>query len=68
MDARIDPAAAIGIDRGDAHVIRNAGASAVDAIRSIVISRQLLGTKEVLVIKHTGEDCGLENDKSCSLQ
>jgi carbonic anhydrase len=54
MDARIDPAAAFGIDLGDAHVIRNAGASARDAIRSIVISEQLLGTQEVLLVKHTG--------------
>ncbi|KAF2964914.1 hypothetical protein GQX73_g8666 [Xylaria multiplex] len=45
MDARIDPAAAFGISLGDAHVIRNAGASAKDAQRSIVISEQLLGTR-----------------------
>lgn len=45
MDARIDPAAAFGIDLGDAHVIRNAGALAQDALRSIVISQQLLGTR-----------------------
>jgi carbonic anhydrase len=57
MDARIDPAAAFGISLGDAHVIRNAGASAKDALRSIVISEQLLGTNEVLIIKHTG--CGM---------
>ncbi|TVY36008.1 Uncharacterized protein LSUB1_G006559 [Lachnellula subtilissima] len=57
MDARIDPAAAYGIDLGDAHVIRNAGGSAVDALRSLVISQQLLGTKEILLIKHTG--CGM---------
>ena len=57
MDARIDPAAAYGIDLGDAHVIRNAGGVAKDALRSIVISEQLLGTQEVLVIKHTG--CGM---------
>ncbi|KAK8865568.1 hypothetical protein IAR55_000712 [Kwoniella newhampshirensis] len=44
MDARIDPAAAFGIGLGDAHVIGNAGASAQDALRSIVISEQLLGT------------------------
>ncbi|KAI1130575.1 beta carbonic anhydrase clade D [Nemania abortiva] len=47
MDARIDPAAAFGISLGDAHVIRNAGASAKDAQRSIVISEQLLGTREI---------------------
>jgi hypothetical protein len=46
MDARIDPAAAFGISLGDAHVIRNAGASAKDAHRSILISEQLLGTRE----------------------
>jgi len=57
MDARIDPAEAFGIELGDAHVIRNAGASAVDALRSIVISEQLLGTTEILLIKHTG--CGM---------
>ncbi|KAK8849137.1 carbonate dehydratase [Apiospora arundinis] len=57
MDARIDPAAAFGIDLGDAHVIRNAGACAKDALRSIVISQQLLGTREILVVKHT--DCGM---------
>ncbi|KAI4158619.1 MAG: hypothetical protein LQ342_007271 [Letrouitia transgressa] len=57
MDARIDPAAAFGISLGDAHVIRNAGGNARDALRSLVISEQLLGTKEVLLIKHTG--CGM---------
>ncbi|KAI1437986.1 beta carbonic anhydrase clade D [Xylaria sp. CBS 124048] len=57
MDARIDPAAAFGISLGDAHVIRNAGGSAKDAQRSIVISEQLLGTKEIILVKHTG--CGM---------
>lgn len=57
MDARIDPAAAFGIDLGDAHVIRNAGGNARDSIRSLVISQQLLGTNEILLIKHTG--CGM---------
>lgn len=57
MDARIDPAAAFGIDLGDAHVIRNAGACAKDALRSIIISQQLLGTKEIILVKHTG--CGM---------
>ena len=57
MDARIDPAAAYGIALGDAHVIRNAGGNARDALRSLVISEQLLGTQEILVIKHTG--CGM---------
>ncbi|SLM35797.1 carbonate dehydratase [Lasallia pustulata] len=57
MDARIDPAAAYGISLGDAHVIRNAGGNARDALRSLVISEQLLGTTEILLIKHTG--CGM---------
>jgi len=57
MDARIDPSAAYGIPLGAAHVIRNAGASAKEALRSLVISEQLLGTNEILVIKHTG--CGM---------
>ncbi|KAJ4319972.1 hypothetical protein N0V94_003642 [Neodidymelliopsis sp. IMI 364377] len=46
-----------GIPLGAAHVIRNAGASARDALRSLVISQQLLGTTEVLIVKHTG--CGM---------
>lgn len=57
MDARIDPAAAYGINLGDAHVVRNAGGNAKDALRSIVISQQLLGTNEIIVVKHTG--CGM---------
>ncbi|KAI4113911.1 MAG: hypothetical protein LQ345_005205 [Seirophora villosa] len=57
MDCRIDPAAAFGIKNGDAHVIRNAGGSARDALRSLVISEQLLQTTEVFVIKHT--HCGM---------
>ncbi len=58
MDARIDPAQAFGVTEGDAHVIRNAGGRASeDALRSLVISTQLLGTREVLVIHHT--DCGM---------
>lgn len=57
MDARIDPATAFGISLGDAHVIRNAGGNARDALRSIIISNQLLGTTEILLIKHTG--CGM---------
>ncbi len=58
MDARIDPARILGLEEGDAHVIRNAGGRAsVDAIRSLVISQQLLGTNTVVVIHHT--DCGM---------
>ena len=59
MDARIDPAKALGLQEGDAHVIRNAGGRASDdAIRSLVISYKLLGTREWFVIHHT--DCGME--------
>ncbi|KAL9938093.1 hypothetical protein V8E36_002716 [Tilletia maclaganii] len=58
MDARVIPEAALGIKEGEAHVVRNAGARAPDAIRSIVISQQLLGTEEIVVIGHT--DCGME--------
>ena len=57
MDARIDPAKALGLDEGDAHVIRNAGGRAQDALRSLVISQRLLGTREVVVLHHT--DCGM---------
>ena len=54
MDARINPAAALGLVEGDAHVIRNAGGRASeDAIRSFVISHKLLGTKEWFIIHHT---------------
>jgi carbonic anhydrase len=59
MDARLDPAAYAGLSEGDAHVIRNAGGRASDdAIRSLVISYKLLGTREWFVIHHT--DCGME--------
>jgi carbonic anhydrase len=59
MDARIDPAKVTGLSEGDAHVIRNAGGRASDdAIRSLVISHKLLGTKEWFVIHHT--NCGME--------
>jgi carbonic anhydrase len=44
MDARLDPARILGLEEGDAHVIRNAGGRAADALRSLVISEQLLGT------------------------
>ena len=59
MDARLDPAKFAGLREGDAHVIRNAGGRASDdAIRSLVISYKLLGTREWFVIHHT--DCGME--------
>ena len=58
MDARLDPAKFAGLAEGDAHVIRNAGGRASDdAIRSLVISYKLLGTREFFVIHHT--ECGM---------
>jgi carbonic anhydrase len=59
MDARMDPAKFAGLAEGDAHVIRNAGGRASDdAVRSLVISYKLLGTREFFVIHHT--NCGME--------
>jgi carbonic anhydrase len=58
MDARLTVEAVIGLQTGDAHIIRNAGGLATDdAIRSLVISQHLLGTEEIIVIEHTG--CGM---------
>ncbi|VDB95995.1 unnamed protein product [Peniophora sp. CBMAI 1063] len=57
MDARLDPLSALGIKLGDAHVIRNAGGVGQDALRSLVISQRLLGTREIAVFHHT--DCGM---------
>lgn len=58
MDARLEPLAAVGLHTGDAHVVRNAGGRVSDdALRSLVVSTQLLGTRTVLVVHHTG--CGM---------
>ena len=57
MDARILPSRILGLNEGDAHVIRNAGGRARDALRSLIISQRLLGTREIVVIHHT--DCGM---------
>jgi carbonic anhydrase len=57
MDARLLPSRFLGLEEGDAHVIRNAGGLARDALRSLVISQRLLGTNEIAVIHHT--DCGM---------
>ena len=66
MDARLHPERFVGLDIGDAHVIRNAGGRASDdAIRSLVISQRLLGTNEVVVIHHT--DCGMLTFKNQEL-
>jgi len=67
MDARIDVHAITGLREGDTHVIRNAGGIATeDALRSFIISNELLGTKEFLVINHT--DCGMLTFKDAALQ
>ena len=57
MDARLDPAKFLGLQEGDAHVIRNAGGRTQDALRSLIISEQLLGTTEIVIIHHT--ECGM---------
>ena len=69
FDARLLPDKFLGLEEGDAHVIRNAGGRASDdALRSLIISYKLLGTREFLVIHHT--DCGMltfDNDQLCEL-
>ncbi|HEY3353575.1 MAG TPA: carbonic anhydrase [Polyangia bacterium] len=58
MDARVTVERLLGLETGDAHIIRNAGGIITeDALRSLVISQQLLGTEEVVIINHT--DCGM---------
>ena len=58
MDARLDPNGALGLQEGDAHVLRNAGGVVTDdEIRSLAISQRLLGTEEIILIHHT--DCGM---------
>ena len=58
MDARIETGSLLGLEEGDAHVIRNAGGVITDdVIRSLAISQRLLGTKEIVLIHHT--DCGM---------
>ncbi|KAG7449718.1 carbonic anhydrase [Guyanagaster necrorhizus] len=66
MDARIDPAASLGIELGEAHIIRNAGGRVEDALRSIIISQRLLGTREIAVFHHT--DCGMMTFTTQELQ
>jgi len=57
MDARLNPEEFLGLNLGEAHIIRNAGGLAKESLRSIIISQRLLGTKDVLVIHHS--DCGM---------
>jgi carbonic anhydrase len=67
MDARIDVEDALGMRVGDAHIIRNAGGIASDdAIRSLIVSQQLLGTREIIVIAHTR--CGLHGADEAALR
>lgn len=67
MDARIDVEDALGLRVGDAHIIRNAGALATeDVIRSLIVSQQLLGTREVVLIAHT--QCGLHGANEAALR
>ena len=59
MDARIETGRALGLEEGDAHVIRNAGGVVTeDVIRSLAISQRLLGTEEIVLVHHT--DCGMQ--------
>src|SRR5688572_27184691 len=59
MDARIEPLSLLGLEVGDAHVIRNAGGLVTDdAVRSLGVSQRALGTSEIVVVMH--EDCGME--------
>lgn len=67
MDARLDVEEALGLRTGDAHIIRNAGGLVTDdVIRSLVVSQQLLGTVEIVVIEHTG--CGLHRADPATLR
>ena len=66
MDARIDPAALLGLRVGDAHVIRNAGGRATrDALHGLAISQAVLGTREVMVMHHT--ECAMGRFKDAEL-
>jgi carbonic anhydrase len=67
MDARLNPHALLGLEEGDAHVIRNAGGVITDdEIRSLAISQRLLGTEEIMLIHHT--DCGMLTFKDDDLR
>ena len=67
MDARLDVEETLGLRTGDAHIIRNAGGLVTDdVIRSLIVSQQLLGTNEIVVIQHTG--CGLHDVEEDALR
>ena len=64
MDARLNVYGALGLEEGEAHVIRNAGGVVTDdEVRSLAISQRLLGTKEIVLIHHT--DCGSSDPAGC---
>ncbi|KAJ6626858.1 carbonic anhydrase [Mycena sp. CBHHK59/15] len=66
MDARINPFTQLGLSEGEAHIIRNAGGMAKDALRSLIISQRLLGTREIAVYHHTG--CGMVTFRGSDLK
>jgi carbonic anhydrase len=67
MDARLETGALLGLAEGEAHVVRNAGGAVTDdAIRSLVISQRLLGTREVMLVHHT--DCGMASFRDDDLR
>ena len=67
MDARLDVEETLGLRTGDAHIIRNAGGLVTDdVIRSLIVSQQLLGTNEIVLIQHTG--CGLHDADEADLR
>ena len=67
MDARLDVEETLGLRTGDAHILRNAGGLVTDdVIRSLIISQQLLGTNEIVLIGHTG--CGLHDVDDADLR
>lgn len=67
MDARLETGALLGLEEGEAHVIRNAGGAVTDdALRSLTISQRLLGTTEIMVVHHTG--CGMTSFDEAELK
>ncbi|GJN88094.1 hypothetical protein Rhopal_001050-T1 [Rhodotorula paludigena] len=66
MDARLDPNAMLGLEVGDAHIIRNGGGRAADALRSLIGSQEALQTREIIVIHH--EDCGFSHASTTVVQ
>jgi carbonic anhydrase len=66
MDARIYPNKVFGLQEGDAHIIRNAGGRTAEAIRSLAVSQELMGTREIIVLHH--RDCGLLNRSNAEIR